>query len=581
MLLALVDRQLGHCMRDPEILRQLLVFLLAPVVVVPIFRWMRYSQIVGYLTAGVLTGPHALGWIANTELTAALAELGIAFLFFAIGLELSLDRLRVMRRLVFGLGALQVAVTAAAIGLVAYALGATAAAAFVIGGGLALSSTAFVLQLMVERGEQVTRFGRTAFAVLLFQDLAVVPLLAIVFVLGQAPPSPWLALAWAGFKAVVALVLIVAVGRLVLRPVFRMVAATRSPELLVSATLLVVLGTGWLTTQGGLSLPLGAFLAGLLLSETEYRHQVEADIRPFRGLLVGLFFLTVGLSIDLALVARSWPLMLALLGALLVGKSAILLALCLLLRESLEVAMRVALLLAQGGEFAFVLFGAAMDQGLLEVRSGQILVAAVALSLGATPFLATAGRMMAKRLQQRGPAHTTTLQEEAQAYADHVLIAGFGRVGQTVAKVLGAVGVPYVALDLDHARVARCRGLGLPAFYGDASRVDVLSAAGAGRARAAVLTMDHPADIDRAVAALHQHFPELRIFVRGRDPHHGRRLTQFGATAVVPEAVEASLQLGGIVLTSVGASPEDAARVIAQFRQDDYVGLEAIAGEHS
>jgi len=568
-------------MRDPEILRQLLVFLLAPVVVVPIFRWMRYSQIVGYLTAGVLTGPHALGWIANTALTAALAELGIAFLFFAIGLELSLDRLRVMRRLVFGLGALQVAVTAALIGLVAYALGADAAAAFVIGGGLALSSTAFVLQLMVDRGEQVTRFGRTVFAVLLFQDLAVVPLLAIVFVLGQAPPSPWLALAWAGFKAVAALVLIVAVGRLVLRPVFRMVAATRSPELFVSATLLVVLGTGWLTTQGGLSLPLGAFLAGLLLSETEYRHQVEADIRPFRGLLVGLFFLTVGLSIDLALVARSWPLMLALLGALLIGKSAILLALCLLLRESLEVAVRVALLLAQGGEFAFVLFGAAMGQGLLDVRSGHILVAAVALSMVATPFLATLGRTVAKRLQQRGPAETTALQEEAQAYADHVLIAGFGRVGQTVAKVLGAVGVPYVALDLDHARIARCRGQGLPAFYGDASRVDVLSAAGAGRARAAVLTMDDPADIDRAVAALHQHFPELRIFVRGRDPHHGRRLTQSGATAVVPEAVEASLQLGSIVLTSVGASPEDAARVIAQFRQGDYVGLEAIAGEDS
>jgi monovalent cation:H+ antiporter-2, CPA2 family len=568
-------------MHDPEVFRQLLVFLLAPVVVVPIFRWMRSSQILGYLAAGVLTGPHALGLIESTELTKALAELGIAFLFFAIGLELSLDRLRVMRRLVFGLGTLQVAVTTAAIGSLAYALGPGPAAAFVIGGGLALSSTAFVLQLMVERGEQVTRFGRTAFAVLLFQDLAVVPLLAIVSVLGQAETSPWLGLAWAGLKAVVALVLIVAVGRLVLRPVFRLVAATRSPELFVSATLLVVLGTGWLTVQGGLSLPLGAFLAGLLLSETEYRHQVEADIRPFRGLLVGLFFLTVGLSIDLALVARSWPLILGLLSALLVGKSALLLALCLLFRESLDVAVRVALLLAQGGEFAFILFGAAMEHELLNVQTGQILVATVALSMVATPFLATLGHTLAGRLQQGGPTDLAALQEESQAYADHVLIAGFGRVGQTVAKVLGAAGVPYVALDLDHARVTRCRARGLPAFYGDASRVDVLSAAGAGRARAAVLTMDHPADIDRAVAALHQHFAELRIFVRGRDPHHGRRLAQFGATAVVPEAVEASLQLGGIVLTSVGASAEDAAQVIAQFRRGDYAGLETIAGEQS
>jgi CPA2 family monovalent cation:H+ antiporter-2 len=568
-------------MHDPEIFRQVLVFLLAPVVVVPIFRWLRSSQILGYLAAGVLTGPHALGLIENSALTQALAELGLAFLFFAIGLELSLDRLRVMRRLVFGLGALQVAATAAAIGLVAYALGAGPGAAFVIGGGLALSSTAFVLQLLVERGEQVTRSGRTAFAVLLFQDLAVVPLLAIVAVLGHGQPSPGLALAWAALKAIVALVLIVALGRLALRPVFRTVAATRSPELFVSATLLVVLGTGWLTVQGGLSLPLGAFLAGLLLSETEYRHQVEADIRPFRGLLVGLFFLTVGLSIDLALVAGRWPLILALLCALLIGKSGILFALCLAFRESLAVAARVALLLAQGGEFAFILFGAAMEHALLDVPTGQILVASVALSMIATPFLATLGRTLADRLQQRGPTDLTRLEEQAEAYADHVLIAGFGRVGQTVATMLDAAGVPYVALDLDHGRVIRCRARGLPAFYGDASRVDVLSAAGAGRARAAVLTMDHPTDIDRAVSALHQHFPKLLIFVRGRDPHHCRRLAQIGATAVVPEAVEASLQLGSIVLTSVGASAADATQLLTQFRAGDYAGLEVIAGEES
>jgi CPA2 family monovalent cation:H+ antiporter-2 len=482
---------------------------------------------------------------------------------------------------VFGLGALQVIATAAAIALAAHALGARPAAAFVIGGGLALSSTAFVLQLMVERGEQVTRFGRTTFAILLFQDLAVVPLLAIVSVLGQTQPAPWVALGFAGLKAVVALVLIIALGRLVLRPVFRMVAAARSPELFVSATLLAVLGTGWLTAQGGLSLPLGAFLAGLLLSETEYRHQVEADIRPFRGLLVGLFFLTVGLSIDLALVAASWPTVLALLGALLIGKSAILLLLCLLFRETLAVALRIALLLAQGGEFAFVLFAAAQSRGILDPPTAQVLVATVALSMAVTPVLAALGRAIAQRLQHRPGTDLAALQAEAESHADHVVIAGFGRVGQTVAKVLEAAGIPYVALDLDHARVTRCRARGLPAFYGDASRVDVLSAAGAGRARAAVLTMDHPASIDRAVAALHQHFPELRIFVRGRDPHHGRRLAQSGATAVVPEAVEASLQLGGIVLTAVGASGEDTAQIIAQFRQGDYAGLETIAGEQS
>jgi K+:H+ antiporter len=566
-------------MHDPSILHQLLVFLLAPVVVVPIFRRLRSNQIVGYLAAGILTGPHALALIENTELTRVLAELGVAFLFFAIGLELSLDRLRVMRRLVFGLGALQVVVSTIVIGLSARALGVDPVPAFVIGGGLALSSTAFVLQLMVERGEQVTRFGRTTFAILLFQDMAVVPLLATVLVLGQAQPSPWLALAWAAGKGILALGLIVVLGRLILRPIFRIVAATRSPELFVSATLLVVLGNGWLSSQGGLSLPLGAFLAGLLLSETEYRHQVEADIRPFRGLLLGLFFLTVGLAIDLAVVANSWLAILTLLGALMVGKAAIVAILCLVFGEPLAVAVRVGLLLAQGGEFAFVVFGAALDHGLLDLRTGQILVTTVAMSMVATPFLAMLGSWLAGHIQERGHADLAGLAEEAQGYTEHVLIAGFGRVGQTVAKVLDAAGVPYVALDLDDARVARCRSRGLPTYYGDASRVDVLSAAGAGRARAAVLTMDQPAGIDRAVAALRHHFPELRIFVRGRDPDHGRRLAQSGATAVVPEAVEASLQLGGIVLTSVGATADDAADIIARFRQGNYAGLDAISAE--
>jgi voltage-gated potassium channel Kch len=256
------------------------------------------------------------------------------------------------------------------------------------------------------------------------------------------------------------------------------------------------------------------------------------------------------------------------------------LLLCLLFREALAVALRIALLLAQGGEFAFVLFGAARARGILEPDTAQILVAAVALSMAVTPLVAALARVIGERLHS-GATDLAALQAEARPHADHVVIAGFGRVGQTVAKVLGAAGIPCVALDLDQARVARCRARGLAAFYGDASRVDVLSAAGAGRACAAVLTMDHPASIDRAVAALRQHFPELRIFVRGRDPHHGRRLAGSGATAVVPEAVEASLQLGGIVLTAVGASAADAAQIIAQFRHGDYAGLETITGEQS
>lgn len=567
-------------MHEPSLLSDLLLLLLAPVIIVPLFQRLRTSPIVGYLVAGIVIGPDALGLIAETPTIDALAELGVAFLLFAIGLELSLQRLRLMRRLVFGLGGSQVLLTGAAIGLVAWLLGASGAAAIVIGGALALSSTAFVLQLLVERGEQVDRFGRTAFAILLFQDLAVVPLLVLVPLLGADPEQLLPAIGLAALKAGLVLGLVLVAGRLVLRPIFRVVAATRSAELFVSATLLVVLGLGWLMTQAGLSMPLGAFLAGLLLSETEYRHQVEADIRPFRGLLLGLFFITVGLGMDLGVVLARLPDVALVLLGLITGKALLITALCLAFRLPIGDALRVGLLLAEGGEFAFVLMEAAMREGVLPDPTAQVLMASVALSLIATPFLAELGSQLARRIRRRAEGDLGTLRSEAEELSDHVIIAGFGRVGQTIAKLLAGAKVPYVGLDLDPIRVARCRDEGLPAFYADASRMEVLAAAGAGRARAAVITIDQPGAVDRAVAALHQHFPELRLFVRGRDLRHRRALEERGATAVVPEAVEASLQLGGVVLESVGASPESASEIIQQLRRNDYAGLEAITGEN-
>jgi monovalent cation:H+ antiporter-2, CPA2 family len=560
-------------------LHQLLVFLLAPVIVVPLFRQLRSSPIVGYLVAGILIGPQALGLIVKSELTSLLAELGVAFLLFAIGLELSLARLKVMRRLVFGLGGLQVVLTTCVIGVATSLLGADLPAAIVIGSALALSSTAFVLQLLVERGEQITRFGRTTFAILLFQDLAVVPLLVLVPALAPDRVSVLPALGLSFLKAGLALVLIIGIGRLVLRPVFRAVAATRSPELFVSATLLVVVGMGWLTIQAGSSMPLGAFLAGLLLSETEYRHQVEADVRPFRGLLLGLFFMTVGLSIDLGVVSERLTELALVVPGLLVLKGALVFAICLAFRLPADDALRVGFLLAQGGEFGFVLFGTAAADQVLSVADAQMLIAAVALSMIATPFLAELASFLGERLRRPASGDLHALREEAEALTDHVVVAGFGRVGQTVAKVLSGAGVHFVALDLDPKRIARARANGLPVFYGDASRVDVLAAAGAGRARAAVLTIDQPPAVDRAVAALHGHFPNLPIFVRGYDPGHGKQLTAWGATAVVPEAVEASLQLGAIVLAATGTSQEEAARIIDEFRRNDYAGLDMIVGE--
>ncbi len=564
-------------MHGPAHLEEVLVFLIAAVCIVPLFRWFKSSSVLGYLAAGVLVGPHALGLIENPDSVLLLADLGVIFLLFTIGLELSIERLKLMRRYVFGLGALQVAVTAVLIGGVVLSLGQPMEVALVVGSGLALSSTAFVIQMLAERGEMIARYGRVSFSVLLFQDLAIVPLLALLPLLGAPESSLIGAVAIAAVKAVAVVAAAVLIGRRVLRPLYRIIAAARLQELFVAVTLLVVLGAGWLMSQAGISMALGAFLAGLLLSETEYRHQVEADIRPFKGLLLGLFFMAIGMVIDLPLVGREALVLVVALLALLLTKSLLISGLCLLFRLPGDVALRVGPLLSQGGEFGFVLVGGAMLTGVVDQKVGQLLLALIALSMAATPAMDWLGGRLS-RLAAPTPTHRVeALQEEAGEIEEHVIIAGFGRVGQTVARVLAACGVPYIALDLDHARVARGRADGLPLYYGDASRVDVLEAAGIDRAKAAVITIDRAREASQAVAALHQHAPGLPIFVRSHDMSHAHELERDGAAAVVPETVEASLQIGGILLSAVGVSTDDITRVMNEFREDNYARLEVLS----
>ncbi|GAB4231134.1 MAG: monovalent cation:proton antiporter-2 (CPA2) family protein [Kiloniellaceae bacterium] len=560
-------------MHAPAHLDEVLVFLIAAVCIVPLFRWFKSSSVLGYLAAGVLVGPHALGLIEDPDSVLLLADLGVIFLLFTIGLELSIERLKLMRRYVFGLGAAQVTLTAALIGAVIFAAGYSVEAAVVIGGGLALSSTAFVIQMLVERGEMITRYGRVSFSVLLFQDLAIVPLLALLPLLAAPESSLLGSVAIAAVKAVAVVAAAILIGRRVLRPLYRVIAASRLQELFVAVTLLVVLGAAWIMSQAGISMAMGAFLAGLLLSETEYRHQVEADIRPFKGLLLGLFFMSIGMVIDLPLVGREALLLLAALVALLLTKGLILTGLCLLFRLPGDVALRVGPLLSQGGEFGFVLVGGAMLTGIVAVEPGQLVLALIALSMAATPIVDWLGGKMARIAAPKQESHAEALAEEAGEFSEHVIIAGFGRVGQTVAQVLGACGVPYIALDLDHARVARGRADGLPLYYGDASRVDVLEVAGIERAKAAVITIDRAAEASRAVEALHQRMPGLPIFVRSHDMSHAHELEKEGAAAVVPEMVEASLQIGGILLSAVGVSTDDITRVMDDFREDNYARL--------
>jgi len=566
------DLQLGHS----EYLLDVLIFLTAAVVVVPTFQRLRSSPILGYLAAGILIGPYGLALIGDTKAAQTLAELGVVFLLFMIGLELSVSRLRALGSKVFGLGSLQVLITGALIGTAAYLQGQTFEAATIIGGGLALSSTAFVLQLLVERGERATRFGLTTFSILLLQDIAVVPLLILVTLLGAEGASFVQAFGLAALKGGAALAVAIGFGRFLLRPLYRMIASMRSVELFVATTLLVVLGMGWVMTLAGLSMEMGALLAGLLLAETEYRHQIEADIRPFRGILLGLFFMTIGMSINIGFIVGNLGMILLVVVALMGTKILITTGLCRLTGMPLSTSTRTGFALSQGGEFGFVLFGSAVVLNLITADLAQILMAVITLSMVATPLMFYAGKHLGNRL--RTDAHTPqdSIGTDLENVNDHVLIAGFGRVGQTVAKVLSDAGVPYVALDLDQARVAKCRARGVPVYYGDADQIHVLQSAGAGRARMALVTLDKPKVTRRVVASLREHYPDLPILVRARDRRRTLELEKVGATAVVSEAAESSLQLGSIALKSLGVEDDDILCVIQEYREDDYARLEDI-----
>jgi CPA2 family monovalent cation:H+ antiporter-2 len=549
-------------------LRDTVVFLLAAIVVVPLFRHFRVNSIVGYIVAGIVIGPYGLALIRDVEGTHRLAEFGIVFMLFAIGLELSFERLKTMARYVFGLGIAQVVVTGAVLASGALVFGAGWGQAAVIGGAMALSSTAFVLQLLSERGELSTHFGRVILSVLLLQDLAVVPGLAIVTALGSEPEALAWALIVAGFKAIAALGLLLAVGRLVLRPLYRIIAETRSPELFAAATLLVVLATAWGTAAAGLSMALGAFLAGLMLAGTEYRHQIEADIRPARGLLLGLFFMSIGMLLDLAAIIPQLTAIMAAVTLLVLSKASIAAVLGWCFRLPPSIAANVGLHLAQGGEFAFVLFSLAMGAAVLPIEMGQFLLAVVAISMTLTPLLALAGRKVQTRLEQRGVSGLEALVIETEEYSDHVVIAGFGRVGRTVAQMLDACDVQWIAIDLDAKNVAQARSIGLQVFFGDAAQEAISAAAGIERARAAVITLDDPTAAASALRNIKKKLPDIPVIVRARDASNMGDLMRIGATTVMPETIETSLLLGGAVLRSLGQAESEIGEVIELFRRD-------------
>ncbi len=538
-------------MPETGYLFEVIVILLAAVVSVLVFQRLRLGSIVGYLVAGAVIGPTGLALISDVEGTRTLAELGVVFLLFTIGLELPFERIKLMRGRSLGLGAAQLIVTSAAIAAAALITGMNGLASIIVGMGLALSSTAIVLRILSDRGDITSRFGRSAFAVLLVQDLAVGPFVVCVLALGAAESSFLSALGLAAFKMIVAVLAILGVGRIVMRHVLWPVARIRDPEIFAALTLLIVLSAGMMTERAGMSMAFGAFLAGMLLAKTEYRHQVGAVIQPFRALLLGLFFMTVGMRIDLDLTLREGGTIAALVLALLFGKAVLIVGLGRLFGMAGAPALNLGILLAQGGEFAFVLLGLGMASGALGWEEGQILLIVVALTMVATPFLARFGQSICDRMERAEAVRVEDVPAATQALAGHVVIAGFGRVGQAVAARLESEHVPYIAVDLDPHRIAQARQRGLPVYYGDVTRPEILDTLHVERARSIVVAVDSPKTALQLVALVCYIFPDLEVYARASDEAHARELENLGAHAAIPELVATGFKLAGSILDAM------------------------------
>jgi monovalent cation:proton antiporter-2 (CPA2) family protein len=551
-------------------LKEVVIILAAAGIFIPLFHRFHVSPVLGYLAAGFAVGPHGLGSIGEPELlllsyisirnaedVAHLAEFGVVFLLFMIGLDLSPARLWSMRRLVFGLGLLQVLATASVIGPIALFFGNTPAAALVLGFCLALSSTAIVMQILMSKRKLGTPLGRACFSILLFQDLAVVPILVLLGVFGSGNGAEaGTAFAAALAKAVAAVGVILVAGRFILRPLFQIAGAAAGTEPFMAITLLTVVVTATITGAAGLSMALGAFLAGLLLAETEYRRAIEVYMEPFKGLLLGLFFMTVGMGINPRLVGENlgW-LGLSVLGLVLL-KALIIAPLARRYGLSWGQAIEAGLLLGQAGEFAFVIVGSAMALRLLAPETGQFMLIVTSLSMMLTPLMAQFARRARLLVDRRNAGVAEASAGDIPELHGHVIIAGMGRVGRAIARVLDAEALPYVMIDKNTAVVSESRAKGKEVFYGDASHYDLLKLFSPEQSAAVVLTMNDSRDAQTAIENIARHWPDVPVFARAQDKLSARQLHRAGASAVVAETVETSLHLIRYMLRGIGTGED-------------------------
>jgi monovalent cation:proton antiporter-2 (CPA2) family protein len=564
------------------IYKDILIVLGTAGVAIPLLRRLGMSSILGFLLTGVVLGPYVLGWLAQHlpalaplvlkegEGFSGLAELGVVFLLFLIGLELSPERLRTMRQLVFGLGGTQVLASVIAITALAWAWGFAAHQAVVIGMALSLSSTAIVIQLFSEDKRLGSQAGRMSFAVLLMQDLCVVPMLLLIGALGPSTDGNIaMNIGVALLQAVAAAAFIIVAGRYVLTPLLRTVAAANSPDLFMATVLFIAIGTSALAASAGLSMSLGAFIAGLTLAETEFRRAIEAIIEPFKGVLLGLFFLLVGLGLSLQLLVEQ-PLLIFALTAILVGlKALIVMAVAWVMKLPRAPTLESALLLGPGGEFAFVLFGAATAAGLFRNDETAPILIAVTLSMMALPLLGRFAKAARKKLPAPNIAANQYLLPQQGIEGSNIIIAGFGRVGRIVADMLREQELPIVGIDLDVENLAAARKAGHRVFYGDATDIAFLMRCGLADARALAITMDNPSRAHEILKAARSERPDLKIIARARDERHAMKMYEAGVTEAVPETTEASLQLAEALLVEAGV-PMGLAIAAVHERRDGY-----------
>jgi CPA2 family monovalent cation:H+ antiporter-2 len=559
-----------------------LLYLLAAVVGVTLFRWLKLPPMLGYLAVGVAIGPHALALSKNADGVRHLGEFGVVFLMFVIGLEFNLPKLRSMRRHVFGLGALQVVLTVTLATLGSLFLTVLAPTlwkmpwqtALALSGAMAMSSTAIVVKLLADRIEMESEHGKRIMGVLLFQDLAVVPLLVLIPALGSSPDKLLTALAVAGLKAAVLVGLLMAGGQRVMRWWLTIVARRKSEELFVLNLLLVTLALAWLTELAGLSLALGAFIAGMLISETEFKHQVETDIRPFHDVLLGLFFISIGMLLDWHIVLERWPLVLMLATVPVLFKLLLVTALAQALGATTGVALRTGLYLAQAGEFGFVLLTLSTENRLVPPDLLNPILASMVLSMLATPFMVLYSNRIVMKLVAsewlQQSLQMTSIARKSINTSKHVIICGYGRCGQNLGHMLEQEGIQYMALDLDPDRVREAAAAGDSVVFGDAVRLQALMAAGLARASAVVVTYLDTASALKVLANVRGHAPAVPVIVRTVDDHDLEKLQAAGATEVVPEAIEGSLMLASHALALVGVPMRRVIRVVQDQRDKRY-----------